>query len=577
MTNSDIAKAFDLIADLMEVGNGDRFRIGSYRKAARSIRDCGEEVHALCAAGRVTEIPGVGKAIAEKICQLLATGQIDLLDELLAVYPAGIIELLQIPGFGPKKAALVHEKFGVCDLAGLKRIIESGELAALKGMGEASVKKIADGIAFMAASSVRTPIGVALPVAESVAECVRAMPGVRRVEIAGSLRRGCETIGDVDLLCDADEGTAIISAFCCLPRVSRILAQGDTKGSVAVGMEGGRELQVDLRVVPTESYGAAWQYFTGSKDHNVRLRERAVARKWRLNEYGLFEGETRLAGENEEDIYKNLGLPYISPELREDRGEFDRGYKVPDLLQLSDIRADLHMHTVASDGQRTIEEMAFTAKCRGYEYIAICDHSKSSVIANGLSIERMQAHIDEIRRVNERIDGITILAGTECDILPDGTMDYPDDILAQCDWVVASIHSALNPAKDKMTATERTLAAIENRYVCAIGHPTGRLINKRAPMELDMQKVVSAAARNGTMLEVNANWRRLDLKDVHVRMALAAGVMLTINTDAHSFADFEQMPYGVITARRGGATKADVANCLSLRDLKKRIAAKRGK
>jgi DNA polymerase (family 10) len=575
MTNTEIARVLDLVADLLELAEGDRFRIGSYRRAARSILDANEEVSAMAAAGRLTEIPHVGKGIADRITQYINTGCMDVLEELQAKFPPTIVELLGIPGMGPKKVALVYQKFGVCDLEGLKRIIESGELAAVKGLGEASVKKIADGIAFKASSSVRTPLGVAMTVAEDFVRNVGSFPGVRRVEFAGSLRRGCETIGDIDLLCDADDGASVIAAFCRMPRVARVLAQGDTKGSITVGMQEGGELQIDLRVVDEPSFAAAWQYFTGSKDHNVRLRERAVAKKWRLNEYGLFDGEKRIAGETEEEIYQKLGMPFIPPELRENRGEFERGYQPPGLVTLEDIRGDLHMHTVASDGQRSIIEMAECAKQRGYTFIAICDHSKSSVIANGLSIERMEQHIRDIRRANEQIQGINILAGTECDILPDGSMDYPDEILAQCDWVMASIHSAMTPAKDKMSPTERTLAAIENRYVCAIGHPSGRLINRRAPMEIDMQQVIVAAAKNGTMLEVNANWRRLDLKDLHIRQALAAGVMLTINTDAHSFADFDQMRFGVITARRGGATPADVANCLTLQELRDRIAAKR--
>ena len=577
MTNSDIARILDRIADLMEIAEGDRFRIGSYRRAARSVLDASEDVAAMAEAGRLTELPGIGKGIADRIVQYVRTGCIDVLDELQTRFPPTMVELLGIPGMGPKKVALIHQKLGVCDLEGLKRVIESGELAALKGMGETSVRKIAEGIAFVNTSTARTPLGLAITVAERFLQCLHDVSGVRRAEYAGSLRRGCETIGDIDFLCDAADGAAVIGSFCRLPRVSRVLAQGDTKGSIVVGMEDSRELQIDLRVVETASFGAAWQYFTGSKEHNVKLRERAVAKKWRLNEYGLFDGERCIAGKTEDEIYRKLGMPLIPPELRENRGEFERDYEVPELVTLDDIRGDLHMHTIASDGQRTIAEMAENAKRKGYQFIAICDHSKSSVIANGLSIERMREHIREVRKVNERIKGITILAGTECDILPDGTMDYPDDLLAECDWVMASVHSAMTPSKDKMSPTERTLAAMENRYVCAIGHPTGRLINRRAPMDIDMQKVVAAAAKNKTMLEVNANWLRLDLKDAHIRMALAAGVMLTINTDAHSFADMEQMRFGVITARRGGAGKNQIANCLPLAELKKRVAAKRNR
>ena len=443
-------------------------------------------------------------------------------------------------------------------------------------MGVASVKKISEGIAFLESSGGRTPLGIALPIAEMFADRVRALPGVDRVEIAGSLRRGAETIGDVDLLCASGEGAAIVRQFTEFDGVRRVLAAGDTKGSVTIELADRRELQIDLRVVETDAFGAAWQYFTGSKEHNVRLRERAVRRKWRLNEYGLYHEKRRIAGESESDIYKKLELSFVPPELREDRGEFDRPSDAADLVTLKDIRGDLHMHTVASDGKCTIEAMACAAKERGYKFIAICDHSKSSTIANGLTIERMKKHIRAIRKVDEAIEGIAILVGCECDILSDGSMDYPDDLLAQCDWVVGSIHSAMGKGgSGKLSPTERTIAAMEHRYVCAIGHPTGRLINRRAPMDLDMQTIVKTAKRTGTMLEINASWRRLDLKDLHVRLALDAGVVLTINTDAHHTDQFAQMRYGIMTARRGGATVKDVANCLTLASLRKRIAKKR--
>ncbi|RME38936.1 MAG: PHP domain-containing protein, partial [Planctomycetota bacterium] len=323
-------------------------------------------------------------------------------------------------------------------------------------------------------------------------------------------------------------------------------------------------------------FGAALQYFTGSKEHNVRLRELAVKRKWRLNEYGLFAGRRRLAGADEEGIYRKLGLPCFPPELRENHGEFEGDVPLDDLVTLNDIRGDLHVHTTASDGRNTIEEMAEAAKARGYRYLAVCDHSRSATIANGLSIERMKKHVRDIRAADEKIRGITILVGCECDILPDGSLDYPDSILKECDWVVASIHSAMGTGKGKKrTPTERTLAAMENRYVCAIGHPTGRLLGRRAAMELDIGRIAEAAATTGTFLEVNASWPRLDLKDLHIRQALDAGAVLTINTDAHDTGQLDQMRFGIITARRGGATRRAVVNCWTLATLRKRIAAKR--
>jgi len=400
---------------------------------------------------------------------------------------------------------------------------------------------------------------------------------VRRVSLAGSLRRGVETIGDIDLVCDSADGPGVVKQFTAFEGVRRVLASGPTKGSVTVGVGGGKEVQIDLRVVDHDSFGAALQYFTGSKAHNVRLREIAIKKGWRLNEYGLNDGDRRIAGKTEEEIYKKLGVPMVPPELREDRDEFETGAAqlAASLVTLDDIRGDLHMHTVASDGRNTVEEMAEAAKALGYEYIAICDHSKSATIANGLSIERMEKHIDAIRTANSRVKGITILAGCECDILPDGSLDYPDELLAKCDWVVASVHAAMGAAKGKkFTATARTVAAMENPHVRAIGHPTGRLINKRAPMDLDMAAVVEAAARTGTCLEVNASWQRLDLKDMHVRQALAAGVSIVIDTDAHSTEGLLPMRYGVITARRGGAKKTDVLNTMTLAALRKRLQTK---
>jgi DNA polymerase (family 10) len=577
MKNAEVAHALDRTADLLEIDGADGFRVNTYRRAARTIRDHAEDVAALAAENRLTELAGVGKGTADRIRQYLDHGTFDVLSELEAKLPTGLPALLDIPGMGPKKVALVHTALGVRGMEDLKAVIAAGTFAALPGMGKTSVAKIAEGIAFLESSGGRTPLGVALPIAGELAERVRTLPGVEHVEIAGSLRRGQETIGDVDIVCTASDGEAVIKAFTSFEGVRRVLASGGTKGSVTVLLDDGRELQVDLRCVPAESFGAAWQYFTGSKEHNVRLRESAARRKWRLNEYGLHDGEKMIAGKDEAGIYRRLGLPLIPPEQRQDAGEFDADGHGDELVTLEEIRGDLHMHTVASDGRCSIEEMARAAKARGYHYIAICDHSRSSTIANGLSIERMEEHIASIREADGRVRGIRILVGTECDILPDGSLDYPDDILAQCDWVVASIHSAMGKSESrKHTPTQRTIAAIENPYVCVIGHPTGRLLQRREPMDLDMSSVVAAAARTATMLEINANWQRLDLKDVHVRQAIEAGVMLSINTDAHHTDQLAFMRYGVLTARRGGATTRDIANCLTPAALARRVAKKRG-
>ena len=575
MINAEVARVLERIADLLEIDGADSFRISSYRRAARTVKDATEDLKILADENRLTDLPGVGKGTAERIKSYLASGHVDVLDELQKKFPPGLPELLEIPGMGPKKVALAHSQLSVASLDDLKREIESGRLAQLPGMGEASVKKIAEGIAFLQSRGDRTPLGMAMPVAESFLERVRQLKGVKRAELAGSLRRGLETIGDIDILCDAKNGESVVKQFTSFDGVRRVLAAGDTKGSVTVELDNGREIQIDLRVVPVESFGAAWQYFTGSKDHNVRLRERAVKKKWRLNEYGLFDGEQSLAGKTEEDIYKRLGLKYMPPEVREDRGELG-AESFDGLVALDDIRGDLHMHTTASDGKCSIEEMAAAAKNLGYDYIAICDHSPSSTIANGLSVERMKKHIKDIRAVNEKTNGLEILVGCECDILPDGRLDYPDDILSQCDWVVASIHSAMGTGgSHKLSPTDRTIAAIRNPYVCTIGHATGRLINKRAPMELDMVQVIQAAKETHTFLEINASWQRLDLKDVHARQALDAGVTLVINTDAHHSDQLLQMRFGVMTARRAWADKKSIANAFTFSALRKRIALKR--
>ena len=577
MMNAELSRVFNRIADLLEIDGADGFRINSYRRAARTLRDAAEDVADLASAGKLTSLPGVGKGTAERIQQYLDTKHIDVLDELEAKLPGGLPTLLDIPGMGPKKVALAHRELGITGFDDLKEAIASGELAALPGLGAASVKKIADGIAFLESSGGRTELAIALEMAEDLAERVRALPGVKRVEIAGSLRRGKETIGDVDLLCEAKDGQAVVAAFTSLGGVKRVLASGKTKGAITVELHDGSELQIDLRVVDAASFGAALQYFTGSKEHNVRLREMAAKKTWRLNEYGLFDGEASIAGTREEDIYRKLGLAWMPPELREDRGEFDADTAFDDLLTVDDIRGDLHMHTVASDGHCTIEEMGEAAKKLGYKYIAITDHSRAATIANGLSIERMEQHIVDIRAANDRVRGIEILVGCEVDILTNGSLDYPDDILAQCDVVVASIHMAMGPGgKGKLSPTDRTVCAMENPYVTLIGHPTGRLINRRAPMEMDIAAVIGGAARTQTALEISASWQRLDLKDVHVKQAIDAGVMLCINADAHHTDSLVDVRYGVTTARRGWATKGDILNCCTLSGLRKRLQGKRG-
>ncbi len=573
MNNPQIATILDQIADLLDFKGENPFRVNSYRRAARSIRDLREDVAALAERDELCNVPGIGTAMEEKVREFLTTSQVKAHQELMASFPPSLPKLLEIPGLGPKKIAVLFNELKVASVADLQAAIAEGKVEKLTGFGRKTAEKILEGIKFLDRSAGRTPLGRARPIAEDLCRAVGELPGVKQVEMAGSLRRGCETIGDIDLLCEAKDGESVIQAFTQLPQTTAVRAAGDTKGSILVPNPAGGEIQVDLRVVPRESFGAALVYFTGSKEHNIRLREIAIKKGWRLNEYGLFDGEKQIAPASEAGIYRKLGLTYVPPELREDRGEIEAGGRLPDLLTLEDIRGDLHVHTTASDGKCSIEEMAEAAKQRGYQYLAITDHSRSSVIANGLSMERLLKHMEAVRQAGKRIKGITLLTGTECDILSDGSLDYPDDVLAQLDWVVASIHSAQR--QDRENVTKRSIAALENPYVCVLGHPSGRLLGKRDAMDLDWEAVIAAAARTGTALEVNSSWQRLDLKDVHVRMAMDAGCRLTIDTDAHRIEQLEQMSLGVQTARRGWAAKDRVLNTRPLPQLLKWVKDKR--
>jgi len=570
--NKELAKIFDQIADLLEIKGEDPFRINSYRRVGRTLGDLNEDVADIAATGRLTDIPRVGKGTAERIEQYLQTGKVELHQQLLDEIPSGLPALLDIPGMGPKKVAAAWKKLGVTDLDSLVAVIDSGKLAELPGFGAKSVAQIKQGIEFLQRSLGRTPLGVALPVARQLAGQLADLAAVKQVEIAGSARRGRETIGDVDILCQSAAGKKVVDAFTQLEQVKQVLAAGATKGSVLVEAPGGADLQVDVRVVPAKSFGAALQYFTGSKEHNVRLREIAIKKKLKLNEYGLFRGDKQIAGAEEADIYAKLGLPFIPPELREDRGEIEAADNLPRLVTLDDIRGDLHLHTTASDGHQTAEQLGRFAKDYGYEYIAVADHSKSQTIANGLSIDRMYEQIETVRAADRKVRGIAILLATEIDILAGGKLDYPDDLLAECDLVIASIHSGMG--QDRATVTKRTLAAMDSPYVHVIGHPTGRLLGRREAMDIDIDQVIRHAIETHTALEVNASWQRLDLKDVHVRQAIDAGAMLVLNTDAHAPDQFDFMSFGVQTARRGWATPDSILNTRPLAALRKWLACK---
>lgn len=575
MTNTEVARVFQEIADLMEINGDDGFRVNAYRRVVRTIEDLPSELNDIAARGKLEELAGIGKASAQKIQELLTTGKLTLHEELRAAMPVGLLEMLHIPGLGPKKVALLWKEVGVDSIDALSKAIAAGALATLRGFGDKSIEKIKSGIEFLKRVAGRTRIGAAWEIAQEFRAALLKIKGVHRCECAGSLRRGVETIGDIDLLCVADNGPQVIDAFTRLPGVTQVQAAGDTKGSVLVERRAGRAIQVDLRVVPAESFGAAWQYFTGSKEHNVKLREMAVKHGWTLNEYALSEADTGkvIAAREEVDIYKKLGLPWIPPELRENRGEFALKETPKDLLTIEDIQGELHLHTTASDGRNTIEEMAAAAIALGYKFICITDHSQSSAIANGLKPERLELHIRAIHAAARKFPHFTLWAGAEVDIHSDGTLDYDDELLAKLDWVVASIH--VGQGTDMAANTRRSLAAIRNPYVNVLAHPTGRLLNKRDAMPLDIEKIAREAAETGTALEINASTFRLDLKDQHARLAAELGAVISINCDAHSTDQFDQMQFGVVTARRAWLKRDQVLNTWPVKRIREFVMKKR--
>ncbi|MBN2317229.1 MAG: DNA polymerase/3'-5' exonuclease PolX [Sedimentisphaerales bacterium] len=583
MKNATLSELFDQMADIMEILGEDRFRINSYRKVARVIGDIPTDIETLLATGELAKVPSIGKSSLAKIEEFIKTGAITAHRQLLEKIPPELPKLLTIPGMGPKGVKAVYEHLKVKSIAELKAAIENGSIASLPGFGDKKAAGIARGIAFLEKSTGRIRLDQALEAAELVQRFLEDLSGIHRIQTAGSLRRCVETIGDIDILVttkkgkDSEEaGEQIIRVFTTAGFVREILAAGPTKGSVIIRTPT-TGVHVDVRVVPQESFGAAAQYFTGSKAHNVRLREIAVKAKLKLNEYGLFKGEKMIAGPKEEDIYQKLGLDYVQPLLREDRGEIEaaKNHSLPDVIEYEDIIADFHMHTTASDGESEILDLVEAAKALGYQYICITDHSKSSAIANGLSPKRLARQIKQIRKINESLKGLTLLAGSEVDILANGALDFDNKLLADLDYVIASVHSGLASPREKVTT--RTLKAMDNPYVNCIGHPTGRLIGQRETMDIDMEAIIKHASQTQTALEINANPWRLDLKDIHCRMAIDAGVKLVIGTDAHSVAGLGLMGFGVATAARGWATKSDILNTLSVTTLKNWVHNKRSR
>ena len=577
--NGELTEIFNRMAAVLELTGANRFKVLAYQRGARATKDMVDDLKPKADdLATLTAIDGIGKGLAEKIQEYAQTGKIAEHDELLAEVPPGVIEMLGISGLGPKTVATLWKDGGVVTLDELLNKIDTGELLDLPRIGEKKLQQIAKSIRFAKTAGQRTRIGGALPIARYMVGVLSSIKGVKRIEYAGSLRRGQETIGDIDILVAADDPDVVSDAFRTMDEVDEIIAAGPTKSSVRLKTG----IQADLRVVDKDRFGAALAYFTGSRAHNVALRERAQKMGLSLNEYGLWKGDAEdkqtgkaVAAQAEKAIYNALDLPFIEPPLREDRGEIAAAIKgeLPKLVQVADVKCELHAHTIASDGKLSIDELAAVAHERGFHTIAVTDHSVSQAQAHGLSIERLEKHIQSVHNADTRNSHIRILAGAEVDILADGSLDYPDELLAELDIVVASPHAALT--QDSAKATGRLLKAIENPYVHIIGHPTGRLIGRREGLSPDMKELFKAAAANGTAMEINANPLRLDLRDIHAKAAIEAGVMLTIDTDAHTAGHFDLLIYGVLTAQRAWARPENVINCLDADGLTRWLAAKR--
>ncbi|MBI5757997.1 MAG: DNA polymerase/3'-5' exonuclease PolX [Planctomycetales bacterium] len=574
MTNTDVSKVFDELADLLEIQGANPFRVRAYRNAARTVGDLAESVADIVSvdAGRLRDLSGIGDDLAKKIATIIQTGELPQLNELREQVPQGVRDMLRVAGLGPKKAAALWKELSITSLDQLKQAAEQGQIASLKGFGKKTEQHILEGLSQVEQAGQRVYLADAKPLADAIVADLAKLPAVKQVSAAGSVRRLKETVGDLDVLATADDSAGPMDALAKHSLVEKVLARGETKQRVR--LKGG--LEMDLRVVPEKSYGAAMQYFTGSKEHNIVIRRRAQERGLKLNEYGIFRGDEQVAGRTEEDVYAAVGLPWIPPELRENRGEIERAecgeLAKLKLIELDDMRGDLHMHTTATDGNASIREMVDGAKARGLKYIAITDHSKRVTMANGLDATRLRAHWKEIDKVRQQVSGIEVLRGIECDILEDATLDLPDDVLAEADWVVAVLHYGLKQPQDQIM--KRLLTAIRSPYVSVIGHPSARIVGKRPPVAWNLDEMLRAAADHGVMMDINAHPSRLDLDDVSAAAARDLGIPIVISTDAHAVTGLDVMQYGIYQARRAGLTAKDVANTRPWGEFKKLLRRK---
>ena len=573
MQNAEIARQFEELADLLEIQGANPFRLRAYRNAARTISGLPDSIQEIVHNDpkELQELPGIGKDLAEKIQTIVESSTLPQLEELKEQIPPDVVRMLDIPGIGPKKVAFLFSELNIHSLDDLKAAAENGVIAEQKGFGKKTEQIILEGLEQLNQIGDRVRLAEAKAQSDAIIADLGQLDSVQHISEAGSCRRRKETVGDLDILVTSSEPDEVMDALADHELVSKVLARGDTKQRVRLNSG----LELDLRVVPEESYGAALLYFTGSKEHNIVLRRRSQDRGLKLNEYGLFKKDKLVSGKTEEEVYKSLDLPWIPPEIRENRMEFTAAEndELPELIELKQIRGDLHMHTTATDGKASIQEMAEGAIAKGYQYIAITDHSKRVTMANGLDAKRLRAHWKEIEKVQQKVPDIQILKGIECDILEDGTMDLPDDVLSEADWVIAVLHYGLKQPQDQIN--KRLLNAIQNPHVSILGHLSGRLIGKRPGADLNYGEILKAAADHGVMLEINAHPMRLDIDDIHAARAKELGIPIVINTDAHSVSGLDVMQYGVYQARRAGLTKKDVANTKTWKQFEKLLEKSR--